>query len=427
MPISVVEQKIRKDLRFNIIVNLADAMFFGAGFGFGSFGTIIPLFVSQLTTSAIIIGLIPAIHAVGWQLPQLFTANKVSQLRKYKPFVLLMTINERVPFLGFALVAWFMYSLDNKVALALVFLLLVWQGFGAGFTANAWQSFIAKIIPGEYRGTFFGAQAAVANILIFVSAIGAGYLLNGLDSPLDFTLTFSLAFAFMVFSWIALSLAREPEDLEKVIPDQFPPIWQGAGDLLRRDKNFSWFLVARTLSIFSTMGFSFYIIFGLRQFGIDTITAGYLTAALTFSSAIANVGMGWLGDRLGHRLMLIVGAMTISLSSGFAFLAQGVAWLYPAFILSGVASVAIWTIGMAMTVEFGTEAERPVYIGLSNTLVAPASILGPLLGGWVADAVSFQATFAISMVGGLVTAAVLWFMVKNPHQENTHAAFQAGH
>ena len=34
---------------------------------------------------------------------------------------------------------------------------------------------------------------------------------------------------------------------------------------------------------------------------------------------------------------------------------------------------------------FGSEAERPVYIGLSNTLIAPATILAPVLGGLIAD------------------------------------------
>lgn len=76
---NAVSAYIHKHLRFNVFVGLADAALFGVGWGFSSFGTIIPLFVSQMTDSAILIGLIPAIHAVGWQLPQLFTANQVAR------------------------------------------------------------------------------------------------------------------------------------------------------------------------------------------------------------------------------------------------------------------------------------------------------------------------------------------------------------
>jgi hypothetical protein len=157
-----LEESVRKHLKFNITVNLLDGAFYGLGWGFGSVGTIVTLFVSRMTNSAILIGLIPAIHAVGWQLPQLFMANRVSRLRRYKPMVMWMTIHERLPFLGLALVALFMTALGNKTALGLTFMILIWQGLGAGFTANGWQSMIAKIIPSDWRGTFFGAQAAWA-------------------------------------------------------------------------------------------------------------------------------------------------------------------------------------------------------------------------------------------------------------------------
>jgi MFS family permease len=416
---SLVEQQIRKDLRYNVSVNMADAMFFGAALGFGSFGTILPLFVSEMTTSATLIGLVPAIHAVGWQLPQLFTANKVSRLRRYKPFVLAMSVHERIPFIGFALVAWFMYALGPQKTLILTFLLLIWQGFGGGFTANGWQSLIAKIIPGELRGTFFGGQAAVANILISFCAIGAGFLLENFEMPFNYTLTFLIAFGFLSISWGALALSREPVDTEKVIPEKQPPIWKGAGDVLKRDRNFSWFLTARMMSMFSTVGFTFYIIYCLRYFDMDAVTAGFLTATLTISQTVANAGMGWLGDRWGHRTMLILGLVAVSLSSGLAWMAPSLSWFYLVFILAGVANVAIWTIGMAMTVEFGTETERPVYIGLSNTLVAPVTILAPILGGWIADTMGFKTTFAISVFAGLLTAFVLWWFVKEPRPRDS--------
>jgi len=129
----IMKSAANKTYRFNFIVNLLDGGFFGSALGFASFITVIPLFVDTMTDSAILIGLIPAIHSVGWQLPQLFTANRVARLRRYKPMVLLMSINERLPFFGLALVAWFMPSLGPRIALWMTFGLLVWQGLGGGF------------------------------------------------------------------------------------------------------------------------------------------------------------------------------------------------------------------------------------------------------------------------------------------------------
>lgn len=409
-----MQQLIRKHYRFNFGVGIIDAAFFGLGWGFSSFGTVIPLFVSQMTGSAILIGLIPAIHAVGWQLPQLFTANQIARLRRYKPLVMLMTIQERIPFIGLALAAWLLPRFGAGIILPATFFLLIWQGLGAGFTANPWQSMIAKIIPAEILGSFYGIQAAVANIVISGAAILAGYLIDHFNSPLNFALCFGLASLGYGASMAALSFTREPRDDEKIIPATQASVFKGMGIILRRDRNFTAFMGVRVIYQFATMGFAFYIVYALRKFNMDAITAGYMTAALTISQTIANASMGWLSDRVGHKKMLVLGMISVALSSLLAWAAPSLHWFYLVFIISAVANVAYWTIGMVLVVEFGTEAERPIYIGMSNTLVAPFTILAPILGGWIADVFGYQTTFLLSALGGIIVTLMMIFLVQNP-------------
>jgi MFS family permease len=416
LPLTRVEQFTRKHLRHNVTVNLLDGGFFGIAIGFASFATVLPLFVASMTDSATLIGLVPAIHATGWLLPQLFTAGYTSRLRRYKRTVLWITIHERLPFLGLALVAFLLPTVGLQAGLVLTFLMLTWQGLGGGFTANPWTSMISKIIPSESRGTFFGLQGAVANLLISAAAIAAGYLLDSFAPPLNFIICFLIACVFFVFSWICLALTREPADYDKVIEENSSPFWVGAGQILRRDKNFDWFLTSRILSQFATMGFAFYIVYALRRFQMDSVTAGYLTATLTIAQTVANAGMGLLGDRVGHRLMLITGATCALLSSALAWLAPSLAWFFPIFILSGFANVSIWMSGMTMTVDFSGENERPYYIGLAQTLTAPATIIAPLIGGSIADAQGFVATFAWSAMLCVLMIVILIFLVKEPRK-----------
>lgn len=419
MLLTTLEKNIRENLKHNITVGFWDGGLFGMALGFASFGTILPLFVASMTDSALLIGLVPAIHSVGWQLPQLFTASRVSRLRSYKRTVVLTTIHERVPFLGFAIVALLLPVIGLQAGLIITFTLLAWQGLGGGFTANPWTSMISKIIPPETRGTFFGFQAAIANLFISGSAVIAGYLLDYLDSPVDFAVCFFIASIFFTLSWFALALTREPEDTEKVIPEVKTNFWDDSKKILSRDKNFNWFLSTRFLSQFATMGFSFYIIYALRRFNMDSITAGFLTATLTIAQTVANASMGWIGDRIGHRAMLILGAVAALFSAILAWLAPSIIWFYPIFLLAGIANVSIWTIGMTMTVDFGTEAERPLYIGLSQTLTAPATIIAPLLGGWIVDSAGFVPTFSISIVLSIVMILILVFIVKDPRTRLT--------
>lgn len=412
----MINHKHDPNYRFNFLVNVLDGGFLGSALGFASFVTVVPLFVSAMTDSAVLIGLASAIHVIGWQLPQLLTVDKVTRLSRYKPMVLWMTIHERIPFFGLALVAWFLPVLEVKLALTLTFILLTWQGLGGGFTATAWQSMIGKIIPTAGRGTFFGVQSAAVNIGGGLSAVLAGLLMGWYESPLNFTFCFILAGAAMMLSFFFLALTREADNPPT---DAAPPtnaFWHQFGAILSRDINFRWFLVARSLLQLAVMASGFYAVYAVRYHNMSEAVAGLMTGVFMGTQIAANPLLGWLGDRLGHRLVMGVGAYAAAAAALLAWLAQDVHWFYMVFALAGVANIASWTTPLPLTLEFGTKAEKPAYIGLANTLVAPSTFLAPLVGGWLADIAGYPTTFAVSAVCGLIAAAVLQLLMRDPHR-----------
>ncbi len=414
-----INPQISKSLKHNVIFNLLDASFFGFGFGFASLVTILPLFVSRMTDSAILIGLIPAIHSMGWQLPQLLTANHVAHQRQFKPMVLAMTIHERIPFLGLAAVAWFGARMNVQIALLLTFLLLIWQSLGGGFTATAWQSMIGKIIPTERRGTFFGAQSSAANLLASLGAILAGVILEKLGSPMDFSLLFLLAALALAISWMFLAQTHEPEIAPAGFSLSRSDFWSRLGAILKRDRNFRWFLVMRMLSQGAIMAFAFYTVYAVRQHGMSEIAISVVTGLLLGVQTVANPLLGWIGDHWGHRLAMLVGIFASVASALLAWWAPNSSWFYLVFTLAGIGNAATWTVALAMVQDFGAETDRPAYIGLGNTLIAPATILAPLLGGWLADSAGYTAAFLASVFAGLATLVILVFFIRDPHRKTS--------
>jgi MFS family permease len=401
-------------LRFNYIVNVLDGSFFGAALGFASFVTVIPLFVSNFTDSATLIGLIPAIHTVGWQLPQVITASKVTRLSRIKPMVLFMTVQERLPFLGLAVLAWFSPHMSAKAVLILTYLLLVWQGFGGGLTATAWQSLIAKIIPIRLLGTFYGVQSAAGNLLASIGSVMAGLILMANTSPLDFTLCFFFAGLCMLISLAFLASTREERAKIEIDRTKAGSYQEHLKSILKEDRNFRWFILARMAAQFSTMGFAFYTVYAVREFGIPEFIAGILTGLLMGAQVTANPVLGWLGDRRGHLRAFQLGIVAATISTLLAWITNGVQWFYPIFILAGIANVAGWTAPMAMTVDFSRNSDLPAYIGLANTLIAPSSFLAPIIGGWLADLAGFKMTFFASSLTGVITLLILYFGVSDP-------------
>ncbi len=404
----------RKDLIHNFSVNILDGGFFGFAIGFASFSTIIPLFVSQMTDSAILIGLIPAIHSMGWQLPQLFLASWIAKLPRLKPYVLWTTIHERLPFIGLLLIAWFFPGMNRNLAIILTFTMLIWQGLGAGVTANGWTNLIGKVIPSDIRGTFFGIQSAASNLLAAVGALGAGFILDRIEGTIGFAYCFGLAAVMMVVSWIFISTTREPE--KHTLPLETPEnlnLWKNVGQILKKDKPFLGFLISRMLLQFGMMASAFYMVYGVNVHHMNESTIGLMTGILFLIQVIANPVMGYIADHWSHKGVLEIGGIAAMLAAILAWLLPDGNWYALVIILTGISSVTFWTIGIAYSLEFGDDQTRPTYVGMANTLIAPCAILAPLLAGWIVDSSGYPAMFIASAAIALITIIIFQF-IKSP-------------
>lgn len=415
---------VRPHVRYNFAVNIADGAFFGFGLGIASYVTIIPLFVSTLTDSNVLIGLISAMHLIGWQLPQILTAERVARLRRYKPMVLFMTLHERAPFFALALLALAVPVISRELALVLAFAFVGWQAFGGGFTATAWMSMIAKIMPPRLRGTFYGMQSAAGNLLSSGGAVLAGVILETINSPQSYALCFGIAGVVMFISLGFLAASREEEAAparETARPAR--EMWRDMGGMVRHDSTLRAFIMARLLSQFALVGVSFYAVYVVRSLNADAGIVGVMTGVLLMGQTIASPIFGAIGDRWSHRAMFALGGVLVSAAALVALLAPDASWFYIVFALTGIGQAGLWTTVNALTADFGTEATRPYYIGLSNTLVAPGTLAAPLIGGWLADTSGHPTTFLVGVIAGLLTAVVVLLM-RDPREQHPQTSVQ---
>lgn len=406
-----MQPDIEPHVRHNVFVSVMDGAFFGAGLGFASFVTVIPLFVNSLTDSATLVGLIASIHLIGWQFPQMLTAGWVSGLRRFKPFVIRVTLHERWPFVALALVALAIPTIGPGWALLLTYFFVTWQSMGGGFTATGWQSMLGKVIPLRLRGTLWGMQSAAGSLMSIIGATLAGLILVTVPYPANFAWCFFLAALVMAISWLFLNQTREPEHE----PDDAPTrrlSWSRMQTILREQPNVRLFLIARSLSQFAWMAVAFYTVYGVQHFGINEAEASLMLALQTAVQMVANPLLGWVGDRFGNRKIFALGAAMLALSAAAAMLGNSVFWLYVAFALAGIGHVINWTVALAMTLELGEQRDRAYIIGLTNSLTAPATLFAPIIGGLLADTLGYSWTFGLAAAGGLATVYVLLVVMR---------------
>ncbi len=413
----VLSPELNNKLRHNAAVNIMDGALFGFGImGLASYVTIIPLFLSYLTESTALIGFVAALFHIGWQIPQLLTSSYVAGLERFKPMVLVTTLFERLPFFGLALVALAIPTIGTDAALILTLLLLAIQSLGGGFTGTPWQSMISKIMPAHRLGTFFGIQSACVNLFGAGGALLASLILKRLDYPVSFSLLYFVTGLSLVISFLFLAWTYETKSASKDVVERLN--WSDFGrrlrQILHRNYNFRWFLIARSLTSLSLTVISFYTIFGIRRFDMSPEFVGVMTSVLLLANTLSSSVIGWIGDRWGHRRVLIMANLLTVLGIGIALTAPDASWFYLVFALTGVVNATQWTTIMTITVQFCTVAERPFYIGMANTLIAPVTVFAPIIGGWLVDAVSFELTFGIFALAGALSILVFVFPMEDP-------------
>lgn len=119
-----------------------------------------------------------------------------------------------------------------------------------------------------------------------------------------------------------------------------------------------------------------------------------VNAYLLLLGALVLIG-GSAGDRWGRRKVFVVGVTLFALASLACALAPGIAWLIAARALQGVAAALVVPASLAILGAAFDEERRGPMIGAWAGFGAVTAALGPVLGGWLVDAVSWRAVFLI--------------------------------
>ena len=409
------DAEIERHYRWNFVVNTLDITCFWFGLSFVSASTILPLYVNHLTDSRLLIGLVATIAQSGWFLPQLFTAHYVERLPRKKPIVVnLGLFSERIPLIVMAASAFLFAGSHPPLALALFFLAFVWHTVGAGLVAIAWQDMIAKIIPLDRRGRFFGIASFSGTGLGTLGAALAVLLLDRFDFPHNFALCFLLGFASILASWGFLSLSREPPLPSNKEPTSPGEYWRHLPPILQVDRNFRGFLLNRILTGLGRMGLGFVAVYAVGRWHLPDSQAGLYTALTLVTQTVLNLLFGFMADRYGHKVVLELGAAAGALAMLTAWVAPSPVWFYLAFVGLGASSAAEVLSGILIVFEFARPDDRPTYIGLVNTTLGLFSGLSPLIGGWMASRMGYAPLFATAFVLIIMAFVILRWAVREP-------------
>ncbi len=133
-----------------------------------------------------------------------------------------------------------------------------------------------------------------------------------------------------------------------------------------------------------------------------------VNAYTLFLAALILLG-GSLGDHFGRRRVFVVGVVVFALASVWCALARGTVDLVIARSLQGVGGALLTPGSLAIISATFPQHERGQAIGLWSGFSAMTAALGPVLGGWLVDTLSWRWIFYLHLPLALLVIAVsLW-------------------
>jgi hypothetical protein len=404
-----------------------DMFFFGIGASLCSQTTVIPSFLATLTSSAPLIGLASTMATGGWLLPQLFAANRLAGLTRWKSAVTIPAAVNRSLALLTGPAVFLLAPVSPPAALAAFFILYLGFWVVDGVASVAWLDYLGRCLSASSRARLI----TLGTIAPGIAGIGAGVVVgvvlssSRLPWPSNYALLFLGAGVLYSLSLASFFCVKDPPAAAVRQKMTWPAYFRRLASVVRSDPGFRRaVLTALALSGMSVAA-PFYIVHGLESLGFPPASVGFFTSVQLVGSVFAALVLGMMGERRGTRAVMRLFGWAALAAPLIAMAAPALTRALPWAVMYvyGLVFVIVGTQGTAnmagflnWVLEYCPASDRPLYIGFANTL-SGLSLVMPLLGGWILAASGSYPFLFATAAAGPVAALVLLRGLPEPRRD----------
>jgi len=173
-----------------------------------------------------------------------------------------------------------------------------------------------------------------------------------------------------------------------------------------RDVSYRWALSGLSLTmVLSSLGTS------VANVALPNLAAAFaapfqavqwVVIAYVLAVTCSIVAIGWLGDAIGRRRLLIGGLILFLAASALCGMAPSLETLIAGRALQGLGGATLLALSMAFVGDIAPKERFGAAIGLLGTMSAVGTSIGPSLGGVLIDAFGWRSIFLINLPLGVV-------------------------
>jgi EmrB/QacA subfamily drug resistance transporter len=148
-----------------------------------------------------------------------------------------------------------------------------------------------------------------------------------------------------------------------------------------------------------------------RDFGVGTLEMSLGVTIYMLAVAICIPAAAWLSDRFGARRVFLVAIALFTITSIGCGMAQDLGQFAIARALQGAASSVLFPVGRIIVLRTARKSEIVPAIGLTIWPALFAPVIGPALGGFITEYVSWHWNFWINIPLGILGLALVTAIV----------------
>ncbi|MCP4581363.1 MAG: MFS transporter [candidate division Zixibacteria bacterium] len=388
-------------LNRNLALGIINGIFFNLSLAFLSGTTILPLFISGLTDSRVIIGFFSTLQGFGWYLPQLFMgayiAGRPLVLGYYNKISFL-----RIVLFASCLVLIFTIKNSNHSLLLIGFGLIIGlYAIASGMAGISFMEIVGKMIPTNKRGTLFGSRMFFGGLLAVLAGPVIKVMLDRWDFPLNFGYMYCISMVAIIMGLSSFAFVRELPSSSSITKPGFSRNLRKSLGLLKGDSNIRRLIISRYLTNAALLAIPFYIIMATDNLGISRPMAATYLSFERIGFLGLNILWAWLSNRISNKVVLKASTISAIIAPALAlfsiyhnpgYFVYGLVFFFNGAALSGTNMGYI-----NYLLEIANDDNRAMAMGLVHTLIAPTIFLS-VLGGIIIEIFNLKVLFIVTLV-----------------------------
>ena len=151
-----------------------------------------------------------------------------------------------------------------------------------------------------------------------------------------------------------------------------------------------------------------------KMYGYSTTDIGIMTSLYAFAQFLASPIVGRISDRMGRKVVIVSG-LSLYMISEIIFALSNSLWLFNVSrIIGGLSAAMFMPTSMAMAADLTDKKERARVIGWISAAFSGGLILGPGIGGLLANFSIKTPFWAAAALGLISTIFTIIFLVDEP-------------